>query len=289
MPFLMNRLTNFSLVLCLALPACGKKVTGDDDDDGSASGAPPPPSPYTVSLDLSVSEGGTNTDDDAANFTANTSSLAYGASSFIVLGISGSLASQLVVPVLLLKGAASAKAMEVTPGTYLWSYDFTHGGAKYTANLTGKRDDSSGSNTFTMNVTRDPENGDGCCKNFLFFTGANDPQENKGAWQIFDPSRPTGQEKLFSIAYVYKEITERTLTYTVNSDRPASQKFGQGTTVIYDVKGTTVTMTYQDSSEQGSRIISWDKDTLAGSIVDLQGQKLCWDTQENGNADIPCP
>lgn len=287
---LMKRLVMTALCLSLALPSCGKKAKDDGDSGDSADGAPPPPSPYTVSLDLSVADGGTNTDSTAAGQgLLATTQLAHAGASLVVLGVSYSLAAQLIVPVLLLREAAKASPTEVTPGSYLWSYDFTYGGAKYTGNLTGTKDEASGTNSFSMSVTRDPANGDGCCTNFVFFTGTNNPSDGGGSWQIFDPTRPTGQEMLFSVTYGYKSATERTLAYAVNSDRDAAQKFGNGTTVLYNVKDTVVTMTYKDSSETGSRIVSWDRDTLAGSIVDLQGQKLCWDTKANGYTDIACP
>ncbi len=290
MPVLMKRMAIMSLSLFLALPACSKKADEDDDDEAAAADAPPPPSPYTLSIDLSVADGGTNTDSTAAgqNEGFAATQLAHAGASLIVAGVSYSLAVQLVVPVLLLRTAGESTPTKVTEGSYLWSFDFTHGGAKYTGNLTGTEDEASGSNSFSMSVTRDPANSDGCCSNFVFFTGANNPTDGGGSWQIFDPTRPTGHEELFTVTYGYKSTTERTLSYAVNSDRPASQKFGKGTTVLYDVKDTVVTMTYQDSSESGTRVISWDKDTLAGSIFDLQGQKLCWDTKANGYADIAC-
>lgn len=290
MVVLMKRLATLSLSFALALPACSRKEAEDDEEDEAAADAPPPPSPYTVSIDLSVSEGGTNTDANASGQSLMaTSQLAHTGAALIVAGVSYSLAAQLIVPVLLLREAGEATPTEVTPGTYLWSFDFDYGGAKYTGNLTGTKDAESGINSFSMAVTRDPENGEGCCTNFVFFSGSNDPETGAGSWQFFDPTRSSSPENLFSVSYAFTSSTERTLTYTVNSDRDAAQKFGNGTTVAYNVKDTAVTMTYKDSSETGSRTITWDKDTVAGSIVDLQGQKLCWDTKANGYADITCP
>ncbi len=288
---LMKRLLVTALVVVLATTACSKKKDGDDDDDDAA-GGPGTPAPYTLSIDTSVSEGGSDVDAQAAGLVdvnavpaMATANAHLGASVFTVV-ITANLAAQVFLPVLLLKTASKTKATKVSDGVFLWSFDFQNGGATYTGNLTGT--EGEGGNAWSMKVTKAPADGNACCTDFEFFTGSDDGKGN-GSWQLYDPTRPTAAAKLFSVTYAYASPTAKTLAYQVNSDRAAEQKFGGGTTVVYNIKDSALTLTYKDSSEQGSRVITWHKTTKAGSIVDLQGTKLCWDTKANGYADIACP
>lgn len=293
MLLLVKRFAVAFLVLGLAMPACSKKEDEDEDEEEAATDAPPPPSPYTVSIDLSASEEGTNTDEQAANgagfadlsFLMNTSQLAHLGASVVVVTLSASLAAQLTVPVLLLKGAEGASPVESSENVYLWSYDFSFNNVDFTANLTGTK--GSEANTWSMKLTRNPEDGNGCCENFEFFTGTQNGQS--GSWQLYDPSRPAAQEELFSVSYDVTSATERSLTFLVNSDRPATEAFGAGTKVEYVMNGTTVKITYTESSVPGVRVITFDTGTKAGSFVTLEGETFCWDTALNGYADIECP
>ena len=76
------------------------------------------------------------------------------------------------------------------------------------------------------------------------------------------------------MAYNYSSLDDRSLTFTVNSDKPASETFGNGSSVRYTVTADTTTVVVTDSAASGPATVTWDRDTKAGSHTRKDGTYL---------------
>lgn len=277
------------------LTATGCGGAGKDDekeDDAGSEGAPPPPPVGTISLDLDVSDGtqklGFAEVGGLAAASVATLGLNHAAASIVVLVVNVNISLSLVIPVGLLKAAAASTPKLTAPNTYTYSFEFTTQNRAWTGNfiaVVGEAD----ARAYSMRVTSEPKDANGCCTDFEFFNGSAVAGQSTGAWQVFDPTKPTAAAKLFGISYDFKSETDKTLTFLVNSDKPATEKFGSGSRVAYKVAGNDVTMTVRDSAENADRVIAWSKASGAGSHLDPQGKKTCWDTKDKNRVDVACP
>lgn len=278
-----QRLTTIFLCLTMTnfVSACGNKGLKDEkEEDSSSDNAPAPPSPYTLSVDLTLSEQGTDLDVTETLGANHLKAAVY------VVAVNVNVAAHLFVPVALLRSASAAAPVLTGENTWTRSYQLTTDNRTWTANLTGRRL-SDTANSWQMRVTSSPVDANGCCTDFLLFDGQSSTA-GSGSWQLYDPTKPAAAAKLFSIVYDYRSETDKTLVFTVNSAKPASERFGSSSSVNYRISGANISMQVFDSSEGASRTIAWNKATQAGSHTDLQGNKACWAGKDENLIDVAC-
>jgi hypothetical protein len=276
-------LVSVSAAALSLFPAC-KQGEDEEEEEEEVTDAPATPSPYTMSLDLNISE---DTPAESMAFAATTAGTNAGIAALILTATGASVGLQMAVPVLSLRRALEEDATRVSEGVYLWSYDFTNDNATWTANLTGTVVDAT-SMTWSMAMTRTPTQANGCCQNFVFYTGTQTNAGQAGTWQVFDPTRSEAQENLFQIAYSYVSENERTLTYTVNSDKAPSERFGNGSTVAYTVTANTFTLVVDDSSETGEHTVVVNRADKSGSYVNTDGDSFCWGPLSDDQPNVAC-
>jgi hypothetical protein len=275
------------LSLVSALVACGKK--DDSKSDSTAEGAPALPASGTLSVDFKAKgEAG-----DAFALVAQAGRSRLGATSTnnhaaaaVVFALTNVyVGAYLVTPVLMLARGAQETAKAQVDGSWLWSYDVTVGGVKDTVNLTGVRTGEA-SATWSLKLTTEPRDANGCCDAFELLTGSTSDGE-KGAWIVNDPSQPKTPTPLFTTTYDYESPTDKTLAFTLETTRAATERFGKGSYASYAVKDDAVTLQVRDASEAAPRTILFDRGTGAGSQVDPAGTKSCWGPAPS-YADIAC-
>lgn len=266
----------FAVVLCLQ--ACAKGNTEDEPDAADGNDPPSVPHEGSLSLDLSIKGKGATLSGDTSN---------YGGAMVYVGLVELNLAVHVAVPVALLQKAATVDPEYTAENTWVWSYDVASGGSSWTGNLTGSKLTPS-TTVWSMRVTNQTKDTYGCCTDFEILSGTT-ASSTAGTWQVYDPKQPTTAAKLFLISYDYKDATDKAMTYVVNSERPATERFGAGSIVSFVVDGDAVVMTYRDATETGQRTIAWDLETKAGSHTDNTGARVCWGPEAVGFINVTCP
>jgi hypothetical protein len=279
------------VLLCTAVaavhPACGSKGLEEDGETGSGGqGVPVPPSPSTLSLNLNVSDQGADMDAQQMVSAAEMLGANQLRAAGYVLVVNVNIAAQLLVPVALLRSAATATPVLTAEDTWTWSYQVTYSNRTWTSNLVGQKL-SDTAYAWQMRVTSTPEDGNSCCSDFLFFDGQSS-SAGSGSWQMYDPTKPGTGAKLFSVVYDYKGATDKTLVFTVNSDKSAAERFGKSSSVKYVISGDKITLEILDSSEGSKRVIAWNRVSRAGSHTDPQGNQVCWAGADENLADMDC-
>jgi len=116
---------------------------------------------------------------------------------------------------------------------------------------------------------------------FEWFTGTH--QLGSGNWTFFDHNNPSEGDVL-TIDWQRTSDTDKTLTFTnVNS---TSNGFNDS--IVYALDGTTASMTINDTDE-GTSSVQWDTADGSGKLTTKTSEQLCWDTLDNGQANIDCP
>lgn len=110
--------------------------------------------------------------------------------------------------------------------------------------------------------------------------------EGNGQWVLNDPAQ---DGPVLTIDWERVSDTDKTLTFT-NVTEGAD---GLGDTVIYDLDGTTASMSLHDArDDQGQPAdfrVEWDTEEGSGRIDAADGQSYCWDSFAGGQGDIDCP
>lgn len=105
-----------------------------------------------------------------------------------------------------------------------------------------------------------------------------------GQWNLY------GEDvgKWLTIDWQRASATDKTLTFT----NATTGTDGSGDTLVYDLDGTTATMTVTDQKDADGQlaqlIVAWDTADGSGSVT-WQSNTYCWDTIENGQVNVACP
>ena len=82
-------------------------------------------------------------------------------------------------------------------------------------------------------------------------------------------------------------VADRALSFTINSDKAATENWGQTSFLEYSLSGTTLSIIIKNSAKEFPTVITVDTTTKAGSILyDDGATKGCWDA---AGADTACP
>jgi hypothetical protein len=290
----MNNTARFARPACLGLSmilinACGQ--SGKDKKEPhseQALGALSVPTPYSMQLDLDLD----NNESDLGQLAhiSPISSLSGRGSSHLqamvyVSTVDSNIALPLRLPIKLLKAVVDRKPIQTETDTWTYSFDVLDNNRVWTANFIGNRLNSTAT-SWSMKVTSVPTDINGCCTDFLLFSGQSSASVS-GRWQIFDINEPTESAKLFSIEYDYKSATERVILFTMNGTSTQS-RLGPNSKVRFSVSSDLLSLDILDSFDQGSRVINWSGKDKSGEFFDPQKNRVCWDTYLKNFADVAC-
>lgn len=240
------------------LPACG-------DSTGPADTAPDIPPQETMTLDLSLFDGGNqilSKTSDLNNLRTN-----FGEAVLTVLVVNLWVIVALTIPV-----GATAAALSVEPtfdeAAGKWCWNTSHEFPKQTISLQLKAQINGDVINWEMFVTRQLPTP---LTDFLWYTGENRIDGTSGHWQFYDEIRPEESQQTVRINWIYTSETDRTLAFLNNSDDADA-----GDSITYTVDGDIVTMTLIDVSASNTVEVSWNKTTQEG-YISKNGVKGCWD------------
>ncbi len=169
--------------------------------------------------------------------------------------------------------------MQQTPvfedGRWHWRFSVQEGQNTYGADLSGYGE--GGDAIFEMRVTATPVGLD----DFLWYSGRAEVLGTTGSWTFFDPAAPTDVAGM--IDWEHPAADRWTVTFTATTGANIDDE------LIYDVDGTSRTVTFFDASAGETAEVHWDEQTLTGWILAPDyngGVKACW----NGLLqNTPCP
>ncbi|MEK7399438.1 MAG: hypothetical protein AAB116_21055 [Candidatus Poribacteria bacterium] len=170
------------------------------------------------------------------------------------------------------KAAKSVEPVKQDDGSWLWSYKTPFLGQTYEANLTASLEPDKV--VWTMKVTNPTFKTP--LKNFQWYVGESALNNSNGSWQFFDPATPDKVTEIGSIEWTVKSLTKGEIAFSAKN--PNNQIFGDKAT--YSIDGTTVLVTYFDSSAKITAEVTWDTVTTAGSlkVPDYNsGNRAYWD------------
>jgi hypothetical protein len=289
-----QKIGSLFLVLSIAFLGCGKSADEEDESPSTDEEAPTVPPSSTIDLDLGVQGDSEQTVAEdtlmLGSFaaTANMGGTNHTFAALSALAVHLGVRYALAVPSLMIKRSAQESPTYQGDLNWLWSYELTSGGVTYTSNYTGHKV-SSTSSEWEMRVTTDQKRSDGCCEDFLFFTG-DVTNATQGSWTVYDPEdHENNTNQLYSIIYDVTDIDNRTLLFTAQKEKTNSDAFGKGSTVNFEVTSSTITVTHQDIVDSSPTIITWDRSTVAGKLTRNNGDTFCWGPKEDDFPNETCP
>lgn len=156
------------------------------------------------------------------------------------------------------KAAKSVEPVKQDDGSWLWSYKTVFLKQNYEANLTASLEPDKV--VWTMKVTNPALKPP--LKDFQWYVGESALNNSNGNWQFFDHTNPDKVTEIGSIDWTVKSLTKGEIIFSAKN--PKAQNFGDKAT--YSIDGTTVLVTYFDSSANITAEVTWDTVTTAGSL-----------------------
>jgi hypothetical protein len=239
---------------------CGEK---DDDEEGQAPELPPEAS---MTMDFSAFGG------EKMAPSAQLPGKNFSNAAIRILALNLAVVVAMTPAVATFKAAYGADPVEQDDGSWLWPYTINILGHKIEAELTGSLEGFA--TAWSMRVTSDSF--DPPLEDFEWYTGECSLDGTSGDWLFFDYKIPDTATKLATIEWKVESTSKSELTFTnITEGRENS-----GDILTYSVDGTTALVTFYDASEDITADITWDLDTIAGSIEVPgynNGERAYWD------------
>lgn len=280
------------LIFLLLVNACGKKKANEDTTEEE-----PPVLPASSTLQINadaLKEGAATTElflhqlvnqqtpDEFALVTGGSNHLVAYLAAVASTGVVGAM---LAGPAAALNAALAQSPTQQPDGSWLWSYSFSYSGVTWDAALTGAKNSSAGAD-FSFAVTRTPQDSNGCCSDFVWLKGVG-LTANEGTWVINDHTSPSTAQPLVSATWSYPSTTDRSIKVTLQKESSSQSDWVKGGFVSLSANGSVKTIVVdKDPATSASVVITWDQVTKAGSMINDDGVKSCWDTSL---ANATCP
>ena len=285
---ILARIVGLTLLGIIQL-GCGKSGNNQEKPQSDqAVGVLSVPSPLSMSLNLNVDASSSDIDTlilQKKMPTVVKSSANHLQAIVYVSAIKTNIAQPLKLPINLLISLEGMQPTQMGTDAWVYSFDVLENNRVWTANLTATRF-SSMATSWTMKVSSDPSDINGCCNDVVLFEGRSSAT-GSGTWQIYDVSKPRDSAKLFSIVYDYKTPSDKVLLFTMNGE-VGPTRLGRNSTVRYSASADAMALEISDSSDQGKRFISWSAANKSGEHTDPQKNSVCWDTYLNNFSDMSC-
>ncbi len=260
-------------LLGLAAMAC------DSGDDGPG---PPLPPVETMTFNISAFQGGGDAgkaDDPAPGEKANFNNAAAR-----VWWLNTSIATHLVVPVLVF-GAAASTEPTYSSGIWTWQFSVGNGANTSTAVLTGWFDSELKEGIFlnlSMSITCP-----GCktpVSDYVWYDGRFNTDGGDGHWQFYSPEIANDDQSLVRIEYDVTDASNKSLVFTNNR---ADAHEDAGDVISYIRAGDQATIEVHDQSDGLDYEAHWSITTTEGSLKVPgynNGEEACWDAQHLNRA-----
>lgn len=249
------------LALFYLLASCGATSTGNPTQPAPL----PIPAQATLHFDFSKFTG--DNDSSALHLATNPGSH-YNLAKLFLMFSNFQVLTYTVIPAVSLGVAVTQTPTRQDEKTWLWSYNFAKSNISYSAELTGHQSETT--TDWQMNITKFPNDENSCCDKFLWISGSQDG--TTGTWIINDPAKPTEPTRIARVEWLYLSPTNKKLTL-INLQENEKNGFLQ-----FSRNGNTNDVTFdQDPNVDGTVHITWDENTLAGTMTGENGIKICWD------------
>lgn len=271
---------NILMLLCILDLAASCKKKEEEETPAT------PEIPPVGTLSLGTESLGVDDSTEASLFSAGAEGGNYSEAKFAV-GLVGLLVGvQVAIPAASIRYALAQTASYLGDYTWSWSFSFFNSSVTYKAELTGKYTPEINSTAWTMSITRDPKDTNGCCENFAWLTGES-KGITEGTWHINDAENQTISARR-TLEWTYNSELDRSTYFYVNNptDEEISNGWAEGGYVSFVRSGTKATLTVKkDSTDADEAYVTWNTDTKAGSYHKENGTNICWDADLQ---DIDC-
>jgi hypothetical protein len=245
------------------------------DDDGEESEKPPElPPDSSMTMDFSAFGGGKA----APGLLLPGTHYINAATRVLLLDVAVIVA--LAPPAAVFKNARSATPVPQDDGSWLWSYTSIFLGIEYEANLTGWL--AGNEVAWSMKITTDSPKTP--LEDFKWYEGESALDNKSGAWRFFDAANSDESNQIGTIEWSVQDVDKAEIVFSnTNSKGP---NFGD--TLLYSIEGTTALISFYDASEDLTGEITWNIETIAGSIkvpYYNNGERAYWD-EEKQNVNI---